>query len=188
MLETIQNSDIILLRFIHLDLSNPLLDSLCPVLRTKTTWIPLYVCLVYYFWKYFPRDYIKIILISIILVSLADIVCAQLLKPWFHRTRPCQSKELVYWLRIFPYCSHTFSFPSCHAVNHAALVFFIGQFFNKWQRVLLVFWVLLIGFSQLYIGVHYPSDILGGIVLGWVLAICATIICNRWITSNSRDI
>lgn len=188
MLETIQNSDIILLRFIHLDLSNSLLDSLCPILRTKTTWIPLYVCLVYYFWKYFPRDYIKIILISIILVSLADIVCAQLLKPWFHRIRPCQSEELVYWLRMFPYCSQTFSFPSCHAVNHAALAFFIGQFFNIWQRVLLVFWVLLIGFSQLYIGVHYPSDILGGIVLGWVFAMCATIICNRWVTSNSRDV
>ncbi len=188
MFEAIQNIDIVLLRFIHLELSNPILDTLCPILRTKTTWLPLYIFLGYFFWKHFPRNYAKIILVAVVLVSLTDIVCAQFLKPWLHRIRPCQSAELVSWLRIFPYCSDSFSFPSCHAMNHAALAFFISPFFKKWQRALLAFWVLLISFSQMYIGVHYPSDILGGIVLGCILAICARLVYKQWIKSYSTEI
>ena len=177
--------DILILRFIHLEMSNVIWDSLCPILRTKTTWIPLYMFFGYYFWKHFPKDYWKIILTTIVLVSLTDILCAQVLKPWGNRLRPCQVKDLASWLHLFPNCSQTFSFPSCHAMNHAALAFFISPFFKKWPRAFLLIWVTIIGYSQLYIGVHYPSDVLAGILLGGILAFLTSIIFKRWILRDN---
>lgn len=157
------------LRFIHAKLGNIFLDILCPVLRTKTTWLPLYVYLAYYLWRKFPLSYMRIIFMAISVAALSDILCAQFLKNIFQRTRPCHLVEYAGWLRQFPYCSQTFSFPSCHAMNHAALATFLYFFIQKGKRFLLVLWVFVISFSQVYIGVHFPSDVIGGMLLGLIL-------------------
>lgn len=173
--------DISILRFIHTVLGNTVFDIVCPILRTKTTWIPLYLFFIYYLWKNYSRAYWKIILVCLIVISLSDVICAQLLKPLFHRIRPCQILEYQAWLRSFSLCSTTFSFPSCHAFNHAALAFFLAPYFPKKSHFLFILWVFIICFSQVYIGVHYPSDILGGCLCGMTLAFLSKKLSSSWI-------
>lgn len=179
-MEFIQNLDTSLLKFIHTCLGCEVLDKLCPILRTKTTWIPLYLILAYSLWKNYRRDYWKIILTTVVLVSFCDILCAQFLKNLFQRIRPCHLMEFSGWLRDFSLCSNTFSFPSCHAMNHAALASFVSYYLNARYKWLLFAWVLIIGFSQMYVGVHYPSDILGGMFIGWLVSLTARRLVKTW--------
>lgn len=165
----LQEIDISLLKYIHTIIGNELLNILCPILRTKTTWFPLYVIFIWFLWKKYSRDSWKIVLAAIFLVAMSDIFCAQILKPYFQRIRPCQISEFSSWLRQFSHCSHTFSFPSCHAMNHASLASFLFVFFPKGYRWLLVIWVMSIAFSQVYIGVHFPSDVAVGMMIGTLI-------------------
>lgn len=167
--------DIDLLKFIHFHLKNEIFDVILPLARTKTTWIPLYFILLFYLYKNYPKEYWKIILATIVLVIIGDTLCARLLKPLFERARPCQVYELESWFSSFGLCSSTFSFPSCHAVNHSIIAVFNLPYFKNTYKFLLVLWVLLIGFSQIYIGVHYPSDIFGGIIIGSLIGLL-----GRW--------
>lgn len=178
-MEVLYNVDITIFKWIHIHLKNDILDLILPMVRTKTTWIPLYLYFIYYLYKYQPKNYWKIIIGTILIISVSDIACAQILKPYFGRIRPCAIFQNELWFSQFNYCSDTFSFPSCHAMNHAALAIFIAPYFRRRYQILLVLWVLLIGYSQVYIGVHYPSDILGGICLGFLLAKVGRIVLNK---------
>jgi undecaprenyl-diphosphatase len=182
-MEFLQEIDFRLLNFIHTVLGNKWLDILCPILRTKTTWIPLYVVFIWFLWKKFSRDCWKIILAVVLLNAFSDILCAQILKPFFHRVRPCQISEFSSWLRTFSQCSQTFSFPSCHALNHATLASFLFIFFPKRYRWLLIIWVLSIAFSQVYIGVHFPLDVLGGMVIGSLIGWAG----SKWIRNLMKN-
>lgn len=179
-MELIQSIDITILKWIHGTLQCLILDSLCPILRTKTTWIPLYLLFTYYIWRKFPDEFWKIFITTILVTALCDILCARLLKPLFQRTRPCQIAEFQFWLNQFPFCSQTYSFPSCHAMNHASLASFLFYFIPKTYRWLLAVWVVTISFSQVYIGVHYPSDVIGGILIGATIGYIGSI----WIRSK----
>lgn len=161
-------------------MGNEFLDILCPILRTKTTWIPLYIYFAFFLWKKYEINSWKIISTAIVLAAMSDILCAQILKPFFHRMRPCQISEFSFWLKTFSHCSQTFSFPSCHAMNHATLASFLFIFIPKLYRWLLIIWVLSIAFSQVYIGVHFPTDVLGGMIIGSMIGFGG----YQWIKSN----
>jgi undecaprenyl-diphosphatase len=176
-MEFLNSIDINILKFIHTSLAHEWLDKVCPILRNKTTWIPLYFFLSFYLWRIFPSQYWKIILTAIALVAVTDILCAQVLKPFFQRIRPCHMPAFAPWLRVFPFCSQTFSFPSCHAMNHAALATFLFVFTPKKIKLFLVLWVIVIAFSQVYIGVHFPFDVIGGMIFGTLIGLATT----RWV-------
>ena len=179
-MEFIKDIDLNLLKFIHTVIGNKFFDILCPILRTKTTWIPLYIIFIWYLWKKYSRDSWKIIFTAIVLVSCSDLFCAQALKLFFHRIRPCQMIEFATWLRTFSHCSETYSFPSCHAMNHATLASFLFSFIPKSYRGFLIVWVLCIAFSQVYIGVHFPFDVLVGMFIGSIIGWSG----NRWILTR----
>lgn len=182
-MENIATIDLVLLKWIHTSLSNSLLDFFCPIVRSKTTWIPLYIFLSYALYEKYPRQFWKIILSTAILIGFSDILCGRLLKEFFSRIRPCHIMEYSVWLNTFNHCSDTYSFPSCHAMNHSALAYFLGRYFDKKYYLLWSSWVLMICFSQVYIAVHYPSDVLFGSTIGVILAYLWCRISNSWINS-----
>lgn len=81
------------------------------------------------------------------------------------RLRPCAVMDVRL---LVEHCSNTYSFTSNHAANHFALAVFLLLVFSshRWLSYVLISWAVFIGFSQIYVGLHYPADVVGGAVLG----------------------
>lgn len=178
----LQEFDLRLFTWIHHGLKNELLDVLCPILRNKLSWIPLYILLGYFLVQKFEKWFIiKYIGLVILLVIVSDLFCAAVLKELFQRIRPCNVIDLQNLVTPLIHCSSTYSMPSCHAMNHFGLaVFFSSTLFSKY-KIYLFSWAAIIGFSQIYVGVHYPFDIFCGAILGAILGIVFAKLFNNYL-------
>jgi membrane-associated phospholipid phosphatase len=156
--------------YINSDHSNAFFDVLMPILRNQTTWYPLYaLLLVYVIWK-FKKQAIIFILFAAATVALCDQISSSILKPSIARVRPCKEPLLqsVIHLRL-AHCPGNGSFTSSHAANHFGIAaFIIWCLVPYWGKKSYMFWLwaAVICYAQVYVGVHYPGDILGGAVLG----------------------
>jgi membrane-associated phospholipid phosphatase len=173
MLDSLINIDHYLFDFINQGLSNSFFDFVMPYARKKVTWIPFYLIGAILLFKFKGKQAVFIILGSALAVGMADGISSHLLKPFFERTRPCLLPEFANHVNlIIERCSGAFSFPSSHAANHFALASFLSLvLYNEskaWVFVL-VLWASLICFAQVYVGVHFPSDVLAGAILGSVI-------------------
>lgn len=155
------------------------LDDMMPMIRNRNTWFPLYIIIlsvgIYKLkWKFIPW-----LLCIILAVAFADGISSHIFKPFFGRMRPCNELSPVFDEMILRLkrCSGHNSFTSSHAANHMAIASFI--FFacsSQYKKVLWIFffWVLIICWAQIYVGVHYPLDILGGLMIGFLTALFST--------------
>ncbi len=156
------------------NLRTEFLDLFVPFLRMKITWIPLYLFLAFILWQEHKKKAIWFILGTLLVVGLTDPISSLWLKKLFARPRPCETTELLPYFPNLIHCSAAFSFPSSHAANHFSIAVFLGlsQLPNS-KRLLpmLLVWATAICFAQLYVGVHYPSDLIAGALLGSLIAV-----------------
>jgi len=121
-------------------------------------------------------------IIFIITFGICDVTSASILKPIFNRLRPCNDPELMDGIRQLVRCGIGKSFPSAHSSNHFGLSFFIiftlGKKY-KWVVPLALIWALLVVYAQVYVGVHFPLDILGGFFVGLISAIFTTLLFKK---------
>lgn len=114
---------------------------------------------------------------AIITVSATDLISSRIIKPFFARPRPCLDPDFAVNVRLLVnYCGTNGSFISSHAANHFGLAMFLFITFRHFApKTVSVFfiWAAVICLAQVYVGVHYPTDILGGAILG-ILAGSAT--------------
>jgi membrane-associated phospholipid phosphatase len=146
-----------------------LLEELCILARRGSTWIPLYALLAVWLLYRFKMKGLWIALIAAACAGFTDYTNSKILKTAIQRSRPCQIlPESTIQLRVS--CGTGKSFPSSHAANHMAFALFLIHIFGKRFRwVLLLFpWALCIGFCQIFVGVHYPIDILAGFIYGGI--------------------
>ena len=156
--------------FIQEYLRNPLLDMVLPLLRNKFIWIPLYIVILIYSYQWGKKVFFKYLLFLIGLVSVSDMVSSRLLKPVFHRLRPCNDFQLNTLFDPLVSCGSGLSFPSSHAVNHfalAAFFYYTAHFIPFKWRFLWYVWAFSICFAQVYVGVHYPLDVFIGGLIGF---------------------
>jgi membrane-associated phospholipid phosphatase len=151
-------------------LTNPVLDTIFPLWRDSELWVPLYLFLIVFACMNFGKQAWTWILFAIINVTLTDQISSSFLKKWVERIRPCNEETLIGKMRLLlEHCSGGFSFTSSHATNHFGFAMFVflttRHFMGKWSRWLFV-WAATISYGQVYVGVHYPVDILGGALLG----------------------
>ena len=153
---------------------NTFFDWLLPSWRTPSFWIPAYVILLLVLIYRFRQKAGWWIFFLIATVGLVDLIGNQLIKQTFQRLRPCNDPLLAgeVLLRI-PNCGTGFSFISNHAANHFAIATFMFLTLSKWlgkTGYLLFFWAFLVGYAQIYVGVHYPADVLVGAMVGTTVA------------------
>ncbi|CDS92392.1 MULTISPECIES: phosphatase PAP2 family protein [Sphingobacterium] len=159
---------------INQGLSNPIFDWLLPILRNPYTWAPLYLFLVIFFIKTYGKTGILIVVMTLATFGASDAVSSHLIKKSIKRVRPCNDIVFKQEVNIRVRCGSGFSFTSSHATNHFALAFFwIVLFRRKWKHAmwLCITWATLISISQIYVGVHYPFDILCGAILGILIGL-----------------
>ncbi|KAA3612135.1 MAG: phosphatase PAP2 family protein [Calditrichaeota bacterium] len=166
MLEALIEFDIWLFRLVNTGMQNAVLDFLAPIVTNKKNWTPLFIVLIIGLaWKGGYRGRM-VLLLTIPVILLSDQISASLLKPWVGRMRPCVELENVNALLGI---KKSFSFPSSHATNSFAAATLFSYFYPT-KKVLFFTLALIICFTRVYVGVHYPIDVVFGAALG---ALCA---------------
>lgn len=175
MLETIIHWDEMLLTAIN-GWHTPWLDSFFSFITNKKTWIPLYILLLVYFvWKLGYKKAIGVAVCTIVAVGLSDLISVHAFKDVFLRLRPCHQEHLRPLLHLVNNkCGGTYGFVSSHAANHFAMAwiffFVLKPIISKWSYVFFI-WAGLIALSRVYLGVHFPTDVLVGGALGSIIAL-----------------
>lgn len=149
--------------------TNGLFDIVMPFVRDKVNWIPLYIVLVIFLLYKYRLKGLWVILFTILVVALSDQISSSVIKPLVGRLRPCNEPGFMDQVRLLVHCGSGKSFPSSHASNHFGMAVFLGFCFKnnyKWTFPVLLLWAALISYAQVYVGVHYPIDVLCGAILG----------------------
>jgi undecaprenyl-diphosphatase len=153
--------------FINLKLQNRVFDLLMPFITEFKNWRILFFLIILAMLIFGrKKERIAAVLVLIVL-AIADSSVNLLFKSWIGRVRPCNVFPQVHLLAG---CSHSGSFPSSHAANIFAsgtiLTFFYRRMWLIWLEI-----VVAVSFSRIYVGVHYPLDVLGGAIYGILLGI-----------------
>jgi len=164
-----------LLRFFNTTLANPVFDLVMPVITSLDFWrYPILLALLGI--ALFGGRYgLMSVLVAVVLLTITDQLSSHFLKEVFGRIRPCHD---VPGIRVLTGCGNSLSFPSSHAVNTMAGAVFFGW---RYRRILTLLLGLsfIVSFSRVYIGIHYPFDVLAGWALGLGCALAVVWLYNR---------
>jgi undecaprenyl-diphosphatase len=143
-----------------------------PFLRLPLIWVPFYFFLLVFVVINFKKKALSWILLGAGTAAFTDLTSSHIIKPWIGRLRPCNNIEMAADLRMLAaYCGQNGSFTSSHAANHFGLAMFLfitlRSVWGNWCWLFFV-WAAVICYSQVYIGIHFPLDIIGGALLGSV--------------------
>lgn len=160
-----------LFAIINQQLTHPMLDAVAPWWRESITWTPLYLFLILFAAINCKKSSIPWIAMALITILLSDQISSSVVKPLFGRLRPCNDPEWGGAVRLLlDGCGAGYSFTSSHAANHFALAIYLSKtlqsFFPRWLTTVLLLWAASVAYAQMYVGVHYPLDVLGGAALG----------------------
>ena len=187
---SLEQADQALFKLINGHWTNTFFDSLLPWMRTSEHWFAFYIALVsYVFYKWGWKAW-KWLLSVAITIALTDQVSSFIFKPFIHRLRPCNDPAILNKVNLLiGTCPSSFSFTSSHAANHFSLAMFVFMslqpLFKKYTYLFFV-WAGIISYAQIYVGVHYPLDILGGTLIGLIMGYAGAIIYSKWISVPNK--
>jgi len=163
----IENLDQQLLLFIN-SLNSPFWDRVMYVLSGKIIWAPLYLAILIYIGIKYKKKFWVILPFIILAVAIADQFSVQLFKNVFQRLRPCHEPSLQGMLHLVNgECGGLYGFVSSHATNSFNVALLSLMFIRKrGYTSSIILWAAVIGYSRVYLGVHYPGDVICGSMLG----------------------
>lgn len=174
MIDWISQLDQALFVMINSTLANPAFDLAMPWFRNKFLWIPLYAAVLGFIRNNKRKYFIHIVVALVLTIVISDQFSSSVLKPMFERARPCHPEQINESLNLLVNCGSGFSFPSSHATNHFAIGILFGLLFVKQKRWILsvgILWAALISYAQVYVGVHFPFDVVAGALIGTLIAL-----------------
>lgn len=163
--------------------TNSFFDSLMPFLRNGPNWYPLYVFLGAFVLLNFRSRGGWWILFFISTIAITDMTGTYIFKHNVERLRPCADPEFFFHVRLLvDRCSGGYSFVSNHAANHFGMATFLFLTFKpimkRWSWIFFL-WAALIAYAQVYVGVHYPLDVLSGAIIGILAGTLTGFVFNK---------
>lgn len=153
--------------------NSPFWDSVMLFITDKLVWIPLYAYLLYLIFKDYGKQGWIIAAGIVLTIVLADQVTSTIMKPYFARLRPSHEPSLQSLIHIVNnYKGGKYGFASSHAANTFGIATFLFLLFRKTRKwiIMLFVWATVVTYSRIYLGVHYPGDILVGAIVGIISA------------------
>tara|TARA_X000001036_G_scaffold315239_1_gene293713 strand:- start:4318 stop:4917 length:600 start_codon:yes stop_codon:yes gene_type:complete len=182
MINTIVEIDKNLMVFLNKTLSNPIFDILMPIITNQKFLTIIGVILILYLGFYSGKRGKITLIVLIFAAGISDAVCAQIIKPWVGRIRP--SHEFIEYINLLVSKGGKWSFPSNHAANSFAFATVLSYFYDK-NKTMIFSIASVIAFSRVYVGVHYPLDIIFGSLLGYTVS---WIILSVWVIIKMREL
>jgi len=145
-------------------------------------WIPFYALLLFFLIKKFRYNTVWIIAAVVLTIVLCDQLASGVAKPLTQRLRPCHEPSILPLLRMVTDCGGEYGFFSSHASNTFGLACFVWLIFGqarKWSWLFL--WAAVVSYSRIYLGKHYPLDILTGAACGVLVAYLMAYVCKKMI-------
>ena len=165
-------------------LANDFFDRIMPFVRESNLWVPLYLFMLAFVLVNFGSRGWLWILFAVCTAALCDLVSSHLIKEHIFRLRPCQNPAFAHQIRILAnYCPQSSSFTSSHATNHFGIAMFMVVTLKKYTSPwisLFFLWAAAVCFAQVYVGVHYPFDVVSGGLLGSLLGYIIAVFFNNY--------
>ncbi len=165
-------SDRHLFKLINSEWHNAILDALLPLIRHQLYWAPFYLFMILFMVINYKKNGYWWVVFVICLAALTNVISSDLIKENIYRLRPCNDPTMADGLRfLLSYRPQSSSFTSSHATNHfgmAAFMFYTLR--NQIGKTAWIFfiWAGLISYAQIYVGVHYPLDVIFGGLVGFL--------------------
>jgi len=182
MLNKIIELDKALMIFFNKSITNSLFDFIMPIITSKDFLTVIGTLLIFYLAVFCGKKGKIAILVLIFAAGASDAICAQIIKPWVGRMRP--SHEFNEFINLLVSKGGKWSFPSNHAANSFAFATVLSYFFEQ-KKVVLFALASIIAFSRVYVGVHYPLDIICGAIIGYILS---WMVLSLWIIIKMREL
>ncbi len=187
MLETLQNLDSQIYLFFN-GMHTPFLDNFMMMFTGRFIWVPMYATILFILFKNFKPSHAIVYTMAIVLtIAFADQICATYMRPFIGRLRPSHIDNPLSQFShlVNGYRGGNYGFPSCHAANSFALATFLAMLIRRRRFVVFIMsWAILNSYSRLYLGVHYPGDLLVGATIGSLIGYAVYIITQRILSGH----
>mgnify|MGYP001223215165 FL=1 len=182
MIDKIVEIDKQMMVFLNKTISNPIFDFIMPIITNQNFLVFFGVILIGYLAYYGGKRGRITIVVLLIAAGFSDAMCFQIIKPWVGRIRP--SHEFYEYINVLVSKGGKYSFPSNHAANSFAFATVLSYFYDS-NRTLIYILASVIAFSRVYVGVHYPLDIVFGSIIGYTIS---WITLSIWVIIKMREL
>lgn len=188
MIDFLYSLDVAVFHFINGTLANPVGDFLWPLITDYDRWLPVRILLAAAWLLLIFKGGVRGRTAALLLIPVlfcADKLSSAVIKELVARPRPCHTDgavPIVQGIHMLVDCGPGKSFPSSHAVNNFAVATLFSRYYRRWRAGFYT-WASLVALSRPAVGVHYPSDILGGALIGVCVAL-AIVFLWTWTTGR----
>lgn len=174
--------DTSLFLFLNVKLANPVFDFIMPIITNDWLLRIVFLAMIIYLLVRGKKPGSIAAILCILVLALSDLMSAQIFKPLFERVRPC---HVISNVHLLVNCSQGLSFPSSHAVNSFGQAVLLSGMYPR-RRIVFLLIAVVVSYSRVAVGVHYPFDVIGGAILGTLSGLVVFFCYRLWTTRMSR--